>query len=196
MLVWINGPFGAGKTQAAFELHRRLPGSFVCDPELLGAGIHRMTPRELRGDFQDVPIWREGVYQLLDHTMRHFPGVVITPMTVVSSAYFQDIVGRLRSNGHEVEHVILLASRETLLRRLRSRGEGPASWGARQIDRCLAGLSEFDAADRLHTDTLAHEAVVEEIARRARLQLAPDHSFSLQRALRRLTVQVKHIRWI
>ena len=55
-----------GKTQTAHELHKRLPGSFVCDPEQLGFGIQRMTPPELRGDFQDVPLWREGIYQLLD----------------------------------------------------------------------------------------------------------------------------------
>ena len=26
MLVWINGPFGGGKTQTAHEIRRRLPG--------------------------------------------------------------------------------------------------------------------------------------------------------------------------
>jgi hypothetical protein len=34
MLLWINGPFGGGKTATAHELNRRLPGSAVCDPEL------------------------------------------------------------------------------------------------------------------------------------------------------------------
>ncbi|MGG2461054.1 hypothetical protein ACO0M4_14735 [Streptomyces sp. RGM 3693] len=33
MLLWINGPFGGGKTQTAHELQRRLPGSVLCDPE-------------------------------------------------------------------------------------------------------------------------------------------------------------------
>jgi tRNA A37 N6-isopentenylltransferase MiaA len=33
MLLWLNGPFGGGKTQTAHELQRRLPGSIVCDPE-------------------------------------------------------------------------------------------------------------------------------------------------------------------
>ncbi len=55
MLLWINGPFGGGKTQTAFELHRRVPGSVVCDPEEVGFGLHRMIPRELRPDFQDFP---------------------------------------------------------------------------------------------------------------------------------------------
>lgn len=31
VLVWINGPFGGGKTQTAFELHRRLSGSMVSE---------------------------------------------------------------------------------------------------------------------------------------------------------------------
>jgi hypothetical protein len=33
MLLWINGPFGGGKTQTAHEIQRRLPGSVICDPE-------------------------------------------------------------------------------------------------------------------------------------------------------------------
>ncbi|MFC7102162.1 hypothetical protein ACFQQB_17915 [Nonomuraea rubra] len=55
MLVWINGTFGVGKTQTAYELHRRLPGSVVCDPEHVGLGLHRMTPPALRSDFQLHP---------------------------------------------------------------------------------------------------------------------------------------------
>jgi hypothetical protein len=55
MLLWINGPFGGGKTQTAYELHRRLQGSLVCDPEHVGYGLHRMLPPTLRGDFQDLP---------------------------------------------------------------------------------------------------------------------------------------------
>ena len=60
MPLWINGPFGAGKPQAAYELRRRLPGSVVCDPEQVGYGLHRMTPRVLRRDFQDFASWRQG----------------------------------------------------------------------------------------------------------------------------------------
>ena len=45
MLVWINGPFGGGKTQAAHEMQRRRPDSVICDPEELGFGLHRMIRR-------------------------------------------------------------------------------------------------------------------------------------------------------
>ncbi|MFI6044127.1 hypothetical protein ACIA8C_21030 [Nocardia sp. NPDC051321] len=70
MLVWINGPFGGGKTQTAYELHRRLPDSFVCDPEEVGFGLHRMMPSWLRGDFQSYPSWRQGVFEVLDQVLR------------------------------------------------------------------------------------------------------------------------------
>jgi hypothetical protein len=70
MLLWINGPFGGGKSTTARELHSRLPGSLICDPELLGFGLHRMLPPELRSDFQDFPAWRQGVYEVLDLALR------------------------------------------------------------------------------------------------------------------------------
>ena len=194
MLLWINGPFGVGKTQTAHALARRLPDAFICDPEQLGFGIARMTPPPLRGDFQDVPLWREGVRRVLDRNLSHFDGVLIVPMTLVNPAYFDEIVGELRRGGQDVRHVALLASRETLLRRLRSRGEGSGSWGAAQIDRCLNGLGQLDAADHLPTDTLTHEQVAEEVARRAGLALLPDPRTPLQKRLDRLKVQIRSAR--
>jgi hypothetical protein len=55
MLLWINGPFGGGKTQTAHEIRRRLAGGIVCDPELLGLGLHRMTSPPYAETFR---IWR------------------------------------------------------------------------------------------------------------------------------------------
>jgi hypothetical protein len=60
VLIWVNGPFGGGKTQVAHELQRRVPGSVVCDPEHVGFGLHRMTPPGLRGDFQPERLMRPG----------------------------------------------------------------------------------------------------------------------------------------
>ena len=90
MLRWLNGPFGGGETQTAHELLRRLPGSVVCDPEVL------------------------------DIVLGKHDGPVIVPMTVVEPAYFREIVGRLRECGDDVGHFALLADRETVRRRLRA----------------------------------------------------------------------------
>jgi hypothetical protein len=60
VLLWINGSFGAGKTQTAHEIRRR---RYLRSKEV-GYGLHRMTPPALRADFQDHPAWRQGVYPI------------------------------------------------------------------------------------------------------------------------------------
>ncbi|WP_309620420.1 hypothetical protein [Salinibacterium sp.] len=86
MLIWINGPFGVGKTQVAHELKRKCPGSVIADPELLGFGIQRMYPPELRVDFQDTPWWMPTVADILIDVARRHPGDVIVPMTLHDEA--------------------------------------------------------------------------------------------------------------
>jgi hypothetical protein len=146
MLLWINGPFGGGKTQTAYELHRRLPSSVVCDPEHIGFGLHRMLPPNLREDFQDLTTWRHGVHEVLDLVLRRHDGPVIAPMTLVDPRYFTEIIGRLRDDGHDVHHFALLAERSTVLRRLTERGLGRGlkreSFAVARLDDCLKRLQE------------------------------------------------------
>ncbi|AVH96706.1 hypothetical protein GCM10010497_56050 [Streptomyces cinereoruber] len=209
MLIWINGPFGGGKTQTAYELRRRLPGSVVCDPEHVGFGLHRMTPPGLRGDFQDLPAWRQGVYEVLDLALRRHPGVVIAPMTVVEPRYFEETVGRLRASGHDVRHFALLAERATVLRRLRERGFGHAvrvlggkdaplrreSFAVSRLDLCLDRLRGEEFAEHVHTDRLTVPRVADRIAASAGLVLAPDTDGALRARLRRAAVGARHIRF-
>lgn len=78
-IIWLNGAFGSGKTQTAGELYRRLPGSFVFDPEEFGFWLRKNEPPALRmPDFQNVPLWREVNYKLLARIAEGFGGAVIT----------------------------------------------------------------------------------------------------------------------
>lgn len=36
MIIWLNGPFGVGKTTLANLLHQEIPDSILYDPEYLG----------------------------------------------------------------------------------------------------------------------------------------------------------------
>ncbi|GAA1261469.1 hypothetical protein GCM10009609_25440 [Pseudonocardia aurantiaca] len=204
MLLWINGPFGGGKTQTAYELHRRLPGSVVCDPEHVGFGLRRMQPAALRADFQDIPAWRQGVREVLDMalrdmTMRGHPGPVIAPMTLVHPRYFAEIVGRLRDEGHEVHHFALLAERSTVLRRLRERGaircRSGDSFAVARLDECLERLREPEFAEHIHTDHVPVPQVAERVARSAGLSIAPATDGPLRARLRRFATSVRHIRF-
>ncbi|XVQ87843.1 AAA family ATPase [Microbispora siamensis] len=209
MLLWINGPFGGGKTQTAYEIQRRLPGSVVCDPEYVGFGIHRMTPRSLRGDFQDVPAWRQAVFEVLDLTLTGHDGTVIAPMTLVEPAYFRQIVGGLRERGHDVRHFALLAERETVLRRLRERNFGHVlrfvagkdaplrreSFAVRKLDLCLERLRDEEFAEQVWTDRMTVPQVAGHIAASAGLTLTPDTDGALRGRLRRTWTGIRHIRF-
>ncbi|HEV3357350.1 MAG TPA: AAA family ATPase [Pseudonocardiaceae bacterium] len=210
MLLWINGPFGGGKTQTAYELRRRLPGSVVCDPELVGFGLHRMMPPGMRADFQTFPSWRQGVFEVLDHVLREHDGVVIVPMTLVEPQYFEEIIGRLRDAGHDVRHFALLAERDTVLNRLRDRGLGLApvlrmigrcdfllrreSFAVRKLDYCLAQLSKPEFAQQIHTDTTPIPPLAEHIADTVGLKLTPDNHSPLLDRLRQMAVTIRHLR--
>ncbi|GGR57485.1 AAA family ATPase [Streptomyces aurantiogriseus] len=209
MLLWINGPFGGGKTQTAHEIQRRLPGSVVCDPEHAGFGLRRMLPPDLRGNFQDLTSWRQGVVEVLDLALTRHDGVVIAPMTVTDSGYFEETVGRLRALGHDVRHFALLAERETVLRRLRERGFGHLlqyvagknaplrreSWAVQQLDHCLERLREPEFAEHLWTDHSTVPKTADRIAVLAGLTLRPNNEGTLRTRLRQARVGLKHIRF-
>ncbi|MEU6526093.1 AAA family ATPase [Streptomyces sp. NPDC046924] len=209
MLLWINGPFGGGKTQTAYEIHRRLPGSVVCDPEHAGFGLRRMLPPELREDFRELTSWRQGVVEVLDLALTRHHGVVIAPMTVTDSGHFAETVGRLRELGHEVHHFALLAERETVLGRLRERGLGRLlrsvagkktvphreSWAVRQLDHCLERLTEPEFAEQLWTDRTTVPKTADRVAVLAGLELRPHDGGPLRTRLRQARVGLRHIRF-
>ncbi|MCY7782939.1 MULTISPECIES: tunicamycin resistance ATP-binding TmrB [unclassified Bacillus (in: firmicutes)] len=196
MIIWINGAFGSGKTQTAFELHRRLKPSYVYDPEKMGFAMRSMIPPEIaEDDFQSYPLWRTFNYSLLASLTDTYRGIIIVPMTIVHPEYFNEIIGRLRQDGRTVHHFTLMASKETLLKRLRTRAEGKNSWAAKQIDRCIEGLSSPIFADHIETDSLSIQDAAEAIAARANLPLDPDKRGSLQRFTDRLLIKLNHIRF-
>jgi hypothetical protein len=218
MLLWINGPFGGGKTQTAHEIRRRLPGSVICDPEHAGFGLRRVLPPELRGargrtplvdDFRDLTAWRQGVVEVLDLALTKHDGVVIAPMTVTDPGHFAETVGRLRELGHDVHHFTLLAERETVLRRLHERGFGQVlryvagkdaglrreSWAVRRLDHCLERLAGPEFTEHLWTDHATVPKTADRIAVLAGLTLEPNNEGALRTRLRQAGVGLRHIRF-
>lgn len=202
MLVWINGAFGAGKTQTAFELHRRVPRSHVADPELIGFAIHKMLPASARRDFQDRPQWRAAVVATLADAVAAHDGPVIVPMTLVNPDYFDEIMAGLSAEGIDVRHFCLVASPGTLRRRLQTR---TGYWLGRiagrdetcamhQIDRCVSALATERFTEHVDTDNRTVDDVVEHIV--ARTNLHPTHGrlSPVRYQLRRASVGIRHIR--
>ncbi len=194
LIIWINGAFGSGKTQTAYELHKRIPNSFVYDPENIGFFIRKNIPKEIcKNDFQDHTIWRETNYNLLKYLDNTYDGILIVPMTLVNPQYFAEIVVKLRKDEVIVNHFVLWASKETLEKRLRSRGEGKKSWGAKQIDRCMQALSNEIFRYQIDTDNMTIASAAETIAAKSGIELLPDNRSKLRKRLDRMKTQLKHI---
>lgn len=194
MIIWINGAFGVGKTQTAYELRRRLPGSFVYDPENVGFLLQKVIPPPIQADdFQDYPMWRAFNLDILDYCLQRYTGPIIVPMTVTNRRYYDELIGAL-SKRTEVRHVILCAKRETLLRRLASRFETPRSWAAQQIDRCFKAFDEDIPGCRINTDEMDIYQVVEKIASLSGVSLTEDKRSAFRRFFDRIAVKCRHIR--
>jgi hypothetical protein len=203
VLIWINGAFGAGKTQVAFELRRRLLNAHVADPELPGFGLQKMLPTSQRADFQDLPQWRAAVVATLEQVDTTHDGPVLVPMSIVVDDYFDEIVGGLRARGVDVRHYALIASPETLRGRLRWRSAyviarlvgRDETWATNQIDRCVTALAGDRYARHVPTDDVTVDDIVEFIASDACLTLSKPRLSPAQYQLYRLIVGVRHIRF-
>ena len=165
-LVWINGPFGAGKTTVAERLAVQWPAALVFDPEVVASMLWQLLPRELlAADYQDMPIWRRLVRTTVLEMLSEYSRPLIVPMTVVVPAYFDEIVGGLRRAGTDVAHFTLLAREETVRARLAGRDED-VEWAAAQLPRCVAALQGEMFAEYLATDERSVDDVVGEILER------------------------------
>lgn len=171
MIIWINGAFGSGKSTVARELGKALDDSFLFDPENMGFYLRENLPKELkRDDFQDISLWRDLNFEMLSYMANHYNGKIIVPMTLVNPHYFERVVPRLQKEGIPVLHFSLVASKETLLKRLESRGDSEDSWPARQIDRCIEGLSHERFKEFIHTDDLSIGDVAQTILASIKVQ--------------------------
>ena len=136
MILWLNGAFGVGKTTVAQAICRAVPGAFLFDPEEVGAFLWDHFPPSMSrlGDFQDLPLWRSISGGILAYLEEQYQGPLVVPMTVTRPEYWEQITGRMRQEGRQVLHFVLLAPAEVLKQRLRARGEPPHSWPEQQID--------------------------------------------------------------
>jgi hypothetical protein len=175
-VVMINGSFGVGKTSVARGLKRRIAGSAIYDPEWAGLVIQRLPSWiHLSGrgtdDFQDVDLWRSSVVA----GIRLFRGIgrgpVLAPMTFSRLDYLTPVLSGIRSFEPQVRVFCLVATLETIRKRLHDRGTpvgASKSWLSKRTMECVRAHEDPSFGERLDTEGRSITDVVEEML--ARLQ--------------------------
>ena len=196
MIIWINGAFGSGKTQTAYELNRRLDNSFVYDPENIGFFLGKNMPDKIvQGNFQDQPLWRLINYEIIKNICEKYDGNLIIPMTIYNKNYFEEIIGKLMSDGMKIDHYILGANKETIIKRLSKRFDNKNSWPAKMVDICINGFKDLmEKSIYIDTEKLNLCEVVEKIAEKSNLKIKESRDINITKIIKRIMVQIKHIR--
>lgn len=124
-VVWLNGPFGAGKTTTARLLTGARGDRVLLDPELVGGFlVHHLGPVD---DFQDLRAWRTLVADVVVALAGETSAVLVCPMSLLREAYAREIWQRVDAAGVAQRHVVLDASRAVLERRIEEDADEPSA---------------------------------------------------------------------
>ena len=162
MIIWLNGPFGVGKTTLANRLHQEIPDSILYDPENLGDFFQENLPKAVcPEDFQDYPIWRQTTVQIIRDLATKTGKVIIVPMTVFKKEYYQEIIEQGLREDMYVQHYILVAEKETILDRLDKRTQENNNWALKHLDNCLQAFEDQIPGQKIDTDGLTVDKIAE-----------------------------------
>jgi hypothetical protein len=159
-VVWINGPFGIGKTTTASLLAQSWEGAAAFDPEELGPAAREWD--RTAADFQDIPVWRELTVRGVTDADRA-AGRVVVPMTLLRPAYYVEVMDGLRAAGVEVHHFCLIASRDETLRRAAQRADHTLRWVEAMYESYSPSLADPLFAEHVDIEGTPAESVAHHI---------------------------------
>ncbi|WP_432827847.1 AAA family ATPase [Dactylosporangium sp. CA-092794] len=164
MIVWLNGPFGVGKSTLTAELCRRERRARAFDPERIGWVLKRTIGLTRPGDYQDLPAWRAATVAAASWQARGADPLIV-PMTILRRRYLEEILGRLRERGHDVRHVLLDVSAAALVERIEADDHpGPQDWRMDHLGAYLTVRRELRAlGEVIDTDDLDAAEVADEV---------------------------------
>ena len=132
MILFLNGPFGVGKTSAARVLVEEIPASMLYDPEVIGCVLQRTLGRVKKvDDYQDSALWRRLVVGVARALRAVSARTLVIPMTVWRRDYFAPIVAGLRRVDQNLRCFRLTASERELKRRIASDSDDTGAYGWR-----------------------------------------------------------------
>ena len=169
MIVWLNGPFGAGKTAAADELVERDAMWRRFDPEMVGFLVRSQFQDYGYADFQQLSAWRRLTPIVADDIARETGQHLVIVQTVLVQQYWNELAEGIRDRGHALHHVLIEAPADTLRRRICEDEvlHRAAGWRLEHIPVFLEARESWLADDAelvVDTSVVSPRRVAEEIA--------------------------------
>lgn len=143
MLVWLNGPFGVGKTTTANAIVRASPGYRVFDPEWVGYMVRENLADVAVDDFQDLPPWRALVPPVATEIARFTASPLVAVQTVMVERYWNELHAGFDRLDARVVHVLLDCEERALRERIATDDVESAAAGWR-LDHVAAYLAARD----------------------------------------------------
>ncbi|HJQ29545.1 MAG TPA: hypothetical protein VJ827_09395 [Rubrobacter sp.] len=166
MIVFVNGPFGVGKTSVARLLVQKIPDAMLYDPEVIGAVLKRVLgPFNKVDDFQDYALWRTLVVGGALVLRKVSAQTLIIPMTVWRRDYFDRIIAGIHRVDRDLACFRLTASRAALLDRISSDTEDreARAWRTSHVEVRTKALRDPAFGTEIRTDGRTPEAVADRI---------------------------------
>lgn len=177
MIIMINGAFGSGKTTTANKLLPLIPNSMMFDPEEIGYMLRNIIPEAIRldvertDDFQDIELWRVLTVQTAEALQHQYYKHLIVPMTIYKPHIFEYIVHGFQRMDNQVHHFCLMASEDTIHKRLTGRGDEANGWTFQQTVKCVEAFKNARFEEHIITDEMTSDEVVSTILLRTLPQI-------------------------
>lgn len=161
MIIFINGPFGIGKTTTALLLVACLKNAVLFDPEVIGDVLVRVAGKFHKvDDFQEYKLWpilTVWTAIVLNVVCRRS---LVIPMTISHRGRWRYIKNGLQSFCR-FRAVRLVCSEETLINRILTRPDhlGSHSWCLAHVHDGLLIMSSEEYGQAVNTEGLTPDEV-------------------------------------
>jgi GNAT superfamily N-acetyltransferase len=169
VIIWLNGPFGIGKSTTARALLRRFPQAVLFDPEPFGAALRSTVANvETAADFQDLRAWPAVVIETTRILRQMYAEILIVPLTVLKSSSAATLAAGLATVDPTLRRFRLVASESTLRARILQRPEtaGPHAWCLEHLEAGKVLMADAAFGEAVPTDGRDPEQVANSILAR------------------------------